>query len=67
MKLESDEIAHALTHLYWASYKLLEIVDAEPAPKYIADWSPEQRLAAGVRADLEEVEQALRRCGVLVE
>ena len=68
MSLESDEIADALKYLYWACRRLLEIADTRPdTPMYIADMSTEQQLAAAVDANLEEVEQALRRCGVSLE
>ncbi len=65
MSLESDEIADALKYLYWACRRLLEIADTRPdTPMYITNMSKEQRLAADVEANLQEVEQALRRHGV---
>lgn len=67
-EMPADEIGDALKYLYWACRRLLEIVDTRPTtPMYIDAMSTEQRLAASVEANLEEVEQGLLRCGVSLE
>ena len=64
-EMPPDEVADALKYLYWACQRLLEIVDTRDAsPMRIDTMSREQRLAASVEANLEEVEQGLLRSGV---
>lgn len=67
-EMPADEIEDAFKYLYWACQRLLEIVDTRPdEPMYIDAMTTEQRLAADVETNLEQVEQVLLRCGVSLD
>jgi len=60
-QLGPDDTQDAIRALYWACTKLLKLVDEELTTYQ------KNIYVAGVRADLEEVYEAFRSCGIVLE
>lgn len=60
-QLSPDDTQDAIRALYWACTKLLELVSEELTPYQ------KNIYVAGVRSDLEDVYEAFRSCGVVLE